>query len=286
MSLTSVEDLFAGRKLVIATKHHKEKVIAPLFKEAFGLDCFTLENFDTDLLGMFTGEIERRDDPIVTLRNKCLQAMELSHCDLGIASEGSFGSHPGIPYVHADDEFLIFIDKKNDLEIIERELSVTTNFNGTELGTVKELIEFANHVKFPTHALIVQKAPDDTSEIVKGITTWDLLTESFQTIKEKYGAAYVTTDMRALYNPTRMGIIKIAAEKLVRKIKSYCPCCQTPGFGITDAKRGLPCELCGLPTRSVKSYIYVCRKCSLSKEEKFPLQKKHEDPMFCDFCNP
>jgi hypothetical protein len=37
-------------------------------------------------------------------------AMKL--CDLGVASEGSFGSHPSIFIASADDEFLIFIDTK------------------------------------------------------------------------------------------------------------------------------------------------------------------------------
>jgi len=286
MNQKIISNLFAGRKLVIATKHHKEKIIAPLFEKAFGLNCFTPENFDTDLLGTFTGEIERKEDPIITLKNKCLQAMELSDCDLGIASEGSFGSHPSIPFAHADDEFLIFIDKKNDLEIIERELSITTNFNGTEVKTEEELNKFAGHIKFPSHALIMQKAPDDTSGIIKGITNWNLLKETFQTFLKKHGSAYVLTDMRALYNPTRMQIIKIAAEKLVKKINSCCPSCQTPGFEINEAKRGLPCELCGLPTKSVLSYIYVCKKCTFSEEEKFPNQRKFEEPTFCDFCNP
>ncbi len=278
--------MFKGRRVVIATKHHKEKVIAPLFEKAFGLHCFTPENFDTDLLGTFTGEVERKDDPMITLRNKCLQAMELTNCDLGIASEGSFGPHPTMPYVHADDEFLIFIDQKKDLEIIERELSIKTNFNGTQVKTKEELIRFANHVKFPAHGLIIQKSADDSSEIIKGITNWDLLNESFQLFLKKYGEAYVITDMRALYNPTRMEVIKKAAEKLVNKINSCCPYCQTPGFGITDAKRGLPCELCRLPTRSVLSYIYVCKKCSFRKEETYPNQKKYEEPTYCDFCNP
>jgi len=131
--------VFIERKLIIATKHKKEKVIAPLFEKELGVKCFTPSNFDTDLLGTFTGEVERKDDPLVTLRNKCLLAMDLTNCDLGIASEGSFGSHPYIPFIQADDELLIFIDKKNDLEIIERELSTETNFTGTELKTEKVL---------------------------------------------------------------------------------------------------------------------------------------------------
>ena len=69
-------------------------------------------NLDTDQLGTFTGEVERKSDPITTARNKCVVAMELSNCDLAIASEGSFGPHPSISFIPADDEFLLFIDKK------------------------------------------------------------------------------------------------------------------------------------------------------------------------------
>jgi hypothetical protein len=58
--------MFKGRSLVIATK--KEKVIAPLLEEALGIVCFVPEDFDTDTLGTFTGEIERKLDPISTAR--------------------------------------------------------------------------------------------------------------------------------------------------------------------------------------------------------------------------
>ena len=288
VALISIQKMkvFSKRKLVIATKHQKEKVIAPLFEKELGVKCFAPENFDTDLLGTFTGEIERKYDPITTLKNKCLQAMELTNCDLGIASEGSFGSHPVIFFAHADDEFLIFIDKKNNLEIIERELSTNTNFNGSEVKTEKQLSDFANSVNFPSHALILRKVKDDNSEIFKGITNWEVLKKSFQQLIEKYGSAYAETDMRALYNPTRMEVIEKAAIKLVKKIKSLCPNCSTPGFGITEAKQGLPCSLCGFTTRSTLSYIYECKKCAFQKEEKFPHDKTEEDPMYCDICNP
>lgn len=51
---------FSQRKLVIATKHHKEKVIAPLIEKVLGVECFVGKNFDTDTLGTFTGEVERK----------------------------------------------------------------------------------------------------------------------------------------------------------------------------------------------------------------------------------
>jgi hypothetical protein len=278
--------MFQGRKLVIATKHQKEKVIAPLLDSALGVVCFVNESFDTDTLGTFTGEIERELDPIATARKKCLLAMELSNCDLGVASEGSFGPHPSLFFVSADDEFLIFIDKKNKLEIIVRELSTETNFNGQEIESETDLLEFAQSVQFPSHGLILRKSKTDNSDIIKGITDLDQLKESFKRLLENSDSVYAETDMRAMYNPARMQVIEAAAQKLLAKINAVCPQCNAPGFGITDAKRGLECSLCGSATNSTLSYRYVCQHCQYTKEDMYPHGKTSEDPRYCDYCNP
>jgi hypothetical protein len=101
--------MFKGRNLIIATKHSKEKVIAPIVEKELGVKCFVSLDLDTDLLGTFTGEIERKDDPVTSARNKCLMSMELTNCDLAIASEGSFGPHPTLYFIPADDEILVFV---------------------------------------------------------------------------------------------------------------------------------------------------------------------------------
>jgi len=278
--------MFKGRNLVIATKHEKEKVIAPLLENAFGVVCFVKEGFDTDSLGTFTGEIERELDPIATARQKCLMAMEASKCDLGIASEGSFGSHPSLFFASADDEFLIFIDKKNNLEIIARELSTETNFNGSEIKNEQELLDFADLVKFPSHGLILRKSKSDNNHIIKDITNLQDLKKAFHLLYEKFNLAYAETDMRAMYNPSRMAVIENATQKLVDKIKSCCPQCDIPGFGVTDVKKGLKCDWCGWPTNSTLSYIYVCQHCQFTKEEMYPHKKTTEDPTYCNCCNP
>lgn len=278
--------MFQNRKLLIATKHHKEKVIAPILEKELGVHCFVDPTFDTDTLGTFTGEVERNLDPIATAREKCLQAMQQNNCDLGIASEGSFGPHPSLFFIHADDEFLIFIDQKNKLEIIVREISTTTNFNGTQIETQKELFEFAEKVYFPSHGLILRKSKDDNTEIHKGITDREILKKLFEHFNTQYGSVYVETDMRALYNPTRMEVIKKATQKLVDKIKSSCPQCTTPGFGIMEVRTGLECSLCGLPTKSVKSHIFICQHCQFTQEEMYPHKKTSEEPTYCDYCNP
>lgn len=278
--------MFQNRKLIVATKHKKDEVIAPILERELGVICFVDETFDTDTLGTFTGEVERELDPISTVREKCLRAMKINKCDLGIASEGSFGPHPSMFFVNADDEFLIFIDAKNNIEVIVRELSTSTNFNGRQIQSQQELFEFANQIGFPNHGLILRKSKDENIDIYKGITETKILERTFEHLCSKYQSAYAETDMRAMYNPTRMKVIEMATLKLVQKIKSACPQCQMLGFGVTDARKGLECSLCGAPTNSTLSYIYVCQHCNFTKEEMFPNNKTTEDPTYCDFCNP
>lgn len=278
--------MFQGRTLLIVTKHEKEKVIAPLLEKELGVNCVVSSNFDTDELGTFTGEIERKEDPIKTVRNKCLQAMEYSNCDLAVASEGSFGPHPTMFFSYADDEFVIFIDKKNNLEIIGRNLSLETNFNAKFVNCEKELHEFANNVGFPAHALILRKDKNDFSNIVKGITDSYDLDLAYQKLSGEDGKVYAETDMRALYNPTRMKVIEKATLDLVKQINSKCPNCKTPGFSVIEVKKGLPCEECHFPTKGTLSYIYSCKKCSFSKEEYFPNKVFVQSAEFCDICNP
>ena len=280
------KDVFSGRKIIIATKHHKEKVIAPLLEKELGLHCIIPENFDSDRLGTFTGEVERSLDPISTVRAKCTMAMEEYNADLAIANEGSFGPDPLLFFVPSDEEIIMLCDARNNLEIMERELSNETNFQGTEIHSQKELIAFASSVQFPAHGIIMRKNKDDPSKIVKGITDWEHLILTFNSFIKDFGSVYLETDMRAMYNPTRMKIIGKAAETLIKKIKSLCPNCQTPGFGVTSIRQGLPCQLCEYPTRSVLSHIYTCSKCAFSKEIKYPHNKMTEDPMYCDRCNP
>lgn len=277
---------FTGRKLAIATMHGKEAVIAPLLEKHLGVICLVPQNLDTDQLGTFSGEVERCDDPLTTARKKCLLGMERSGSDLAVASEGSFGPHPNIPFVPADDECLVFIDQANNLEIIARKISTDTNFNGRKVHTLTELHTFAREAGFPSHGLILRQSKDDIQGMVKGIRDQQTLHAVFEKISREAGSAYVETDMRAMHNPKRLKVIEQAAEALIRKILHDCPACHRPGWDITDVQRGLPCSLCQLPTNSVLSVCYTCAGCGFSSVQTYPDGKESEDPMFCDFCNP
>lgn len=277
---------FQQRKLVIATMHGKEQVLQPLLEEALGVQCILPASFNSDIFGTFSGEIEREFDPLETARKKCYAAMKSTGCTLAIASEGSFGAHPIIGFVPADEELLVCIDQENNIEIKVKELSTVTNFAGKEITNFEEAKDFAEKALFPSHGLIIKKGKDDLSILYKGITDNTLFQKIITELLSNNSSIYLETDMRAMYNPSRMKVIEEACKKLIALTKSTCKQCSLPGFSVTDTISGLPCNFCGSPTRSIKAFIYTCYHCNYTEEQLFPNGKKTEDPMYCDRCNP
>jgi len=279
-------DFFSGRRLLIVTKHQKETVIAPLLEEALGVQCVVAKNFDTDSLGTFSGEISRKEDALTTLRKKCLEGMKMEGFDLAVATEGSFGNHPTVFFAPANDELMMLVDQKNNLEIVERVLSLETNFDSSEIDSQEELIQFLDRVQFPTHGVILKDAVENWSTIYKGITDYDLMVHKYHDLLASGKSCFVETDMRAMFNPTRMQIIKEASLKLINKLHSVCPVCFLPGFGVVSTEAGLLCSACSMPTRSTSAHILKCKHCQYETKMYYPNEKKTEDPMYCDFCNP
>lgn len=277
---------FKGRRLCIATKHGKERVIASLLEEALGVSTFVPDDFDTDELGTFTGEVLRTDTPIEAARKKCNQAMDQTGCDLAVASEGSFGSHPTLLFVPADEEFLVLVDRANKLEVVARTISTETNFDGIEVTSESELLEFARKIQFPEHAIILKDTQKNWNYIQKGINNETQLLSAYKECMSTHESVFVETDMRAMNNPLRMAAIGKTVEVLKEKIFSACPSCGFPGFDVVEREAGLPCSQCSLPTRSTLNLIYRCSNCNFEQKKAFPSGKTQEDPMYCDFCNP
>lgn len=212
--------------------------------------------------------------------------MEMNESDLAVANEGSFGPHSQLYFAHANHELVILIDKKNGIELIASQISMSTNFSGNSFNQWTDLLFFSESVSFPSHAIILRKDRESNDDIFKGIITIDELKSCFDFILNKYGSVYAETDMRAMHNPTRMLVIENAFKKLIDKINSRCPHCNAIGFDVVTVKAGLPCSLCGFKTKSTLSHIYGCNKCNYQEEKKFPNDVKEEDPMYCDRCNP
>ena len=272
---------FEGREICIATMHGKEKVIGPALEKAYRMK-YSVAALDTDLLGTFSGEVERVLTPLEAAREKCRLALEKNDAEIAIASEGSFGSHPTLYFMPSDEEILLLVDRKNDLEIAVKHTSLQTNYGYFSTESGESLADFLKRVKFPSHALIVKTA----DFIEKGIQSREQLDRAINACISLNGKYQLMTDMRAMYNPSRMSAIQEATDKLIQKMQSQCPGCSRPGFGITDALKGLLCSTCSMPTRSIKAVIYSCEGCHYTEKVDFPEGKTEEDPMFCDFCNP
>jgi len=89
-----------------------------------------------------------------------------------------------------------------------------------------------------------------------------------------------------MHNPTRMQAIAQATQDLVHKLSQCCPQCGFPGFAPVEHKAGLPCALCGLPTRLPLAVIDRCQQCNFSRVTQFPDGQEQADPAQCLYCNP
>lgn len=280
--------LFKGRKLVIATMHEKERVIAPLLEKHLGVEVVVPKQFDSDKFGTFTREIKRAGNQLEAARAKAHAAMASEGVDLGVSSEGSFGAYPSIPFVQSNFELVLFIDKKNGREIRGHHQTPETNMSGQYVTTAEEALKFARASGFPKHGVIVRKSENGRSGIYKNIGTEEALIETASKMLAGLFTKriFVETDMRAHRNPTRMRAIKKATEDLVKNIFSLCPKCQAPGFVVIDFEKGLRCSLCDIPTDLPLNDIYHCDACNHREKKVVTKYGKTADPQYCGYCNP
>ena len=251
---------YLGKTAVLTTKHQKEQVIAPAF--ATHLQLVTeLHLADTDQLGTFSGTIPRLGTMHETVITKARLGMTALNCKLGIASEGSFGPHPSMPFIPCDIETMVFIDDEIGFQLTETIISEDTNYQEKIIAPddKKSYQQFCDAIGYPEHGII-------TSDTPSGLK--------------------LLSDMRAHMNPRRMKIIAQLAEKLAQRLACCCPKCNISGFGVTEKISGLPCEYCGEKTRLLKSELYSCVKCSYQELHDRADEKKFAEQQYCPQCNP
>ena len=281
--------VYRKRTVSLATRHAKERAIARPFRSALGLEVLAPAGLDTDALGTFTGEVPREGTPLEVCERKARLGMTITGLPLGIASEGSFGPHPFIPFIPAGVELMTFIDDERGFVLTERCICENTNYGHCEARNVDELTDWLAHAGFPSHALIVRTASDGPgAPIAKGVTTIDGLRAAMAeaAARSDNGVAWVESDMRAHLNPTRMRSIRRLAFKLARRLATQCPSCSAPGWGQTGTVKGLPCEWCGAPTEMVHKEIFSCGLCELREERPRRDGLRTISPQHCPLCNP
>ena len=110
---------YPGRRAVLATMHGKEAAIVPAFQERLELTVEIPSAIDTDALGTFTGEIPREGTIRKAAVAKARLGMAATGLSIGIASEGSYGPHPHVPFIPGGVEFMVLVDDGHGIVVSE-----------------------------------------------------------------------------------------------------------------------------------------------------------------------
>jgi hypothetical protein len=288
---------YEGRRAALASMHRKEVGVAPPFRDHHGLTLVVPPGIDTDALGAFTGEVPRRGTMRETAVAKARLGMEATGLPLGLASEGSYGAHPLLPFARGGMELLVLVDDERGMEVVETLVLDRTNAERIVVaGEGGEALEaFLDRVGFPSHGVVVR--PDGPTYVeagpepegpIKGVRTRPALAQALEeaAAASSDGRARVETDLRAHVNPTRMEAIRQVAERLARRLLVPCPGCRAPGFGFVRAPRGLPCRVCGTATQAAAGRLFGCAACDHTEERTREDGRTTAEPRVCPVCNP
>lgn len=277
--------MFRGKKILLATMHQKELAIKPPMEKALGCEIIVSQNFDTDQFGTFCGEKQRFLSPKEMVIHKAKVAMSQYSFPFGLASEGTFGPHPLIPFTPFQEELLGFVDLENHIEIVVKKQTTKTNYAMMEFKSGEPIDSFLSTYHFPSHAMIVREM---TSEqvIAKGIQTFDELEAALNKAFTLSQTIRLETDMRAMFNPTRMATIKELTFDLINRLQTVCSKCRTYGFGETHVTGNLPCSFCKTETQLYTNVIEKCVNCDHYITKPRADNLLYADPTYCNYCNP
>ena len=281
---------YEGVRAVLATMHGKERVITPVLEQSLAMHVMLAAGLDTDRFGTFSRDIARNGSQLEAARAKISAAFDADPtARVGVASEGSFGPHPLIPFLPFGFEMIVLIDRVTGFELIGQHSGPQTNFGHQVVSDIDEAIRFAERRGFPEHGVIVigcvDGNPIPASALIKDITDAAELRDAVRKTLKVCDSAFIETDMRAHRNPTRMAAIERATHDLVRRFMAQCPACGCRGFDVTERIPGLPCVWCGRPTSAIRRHVLQCDACG-HREERPATGNATADPGQCDHCNP
>ena len=288
--LRKVDRPYQDVTAVLTSMHRKERVIGPILREELGLVVELALDINTDNFGTFSRDVERTGSQLDAARAKIAAGFRSApSVRVGLASEGSFGPHPHIPFLAIGRELIVMVDRKSRLELTGYDETFETNYGHAVAPDLKVAFEFAKSAGFPGHGLIVSGSRDNKPApdilLNKDVTDAAQLEAAVTEAVGRCGAAFVEADMRAHRNPTRMAAIERAARDLARRFSSRCPNCDHPGFDVVERIPGLPCAWCGEPTSVIMAEVLACQSCG-HREERSVATKPAADPGRCNSCNP
>ncbi len=237
--------------------------MAPAFRRVLGAEVVVAADVDTDSLGTFSGEIQRKADLVETALLKAEMAFAAADVECAIASEGSYGPIDRVPFEPSGLEIMSFIDRKRGVRVVETLVTRRTNWRigRHKVGdpAVPDVVRALGFPEFGTFVI----ANSDPSRPVKDLASVAEVVAAVdrEVARSADGLAVLIADMRAHRNPTRMKVLRALAWKLARRLENLCPKCRAPGFGPIGSQRGLPCESCAEPTHWIEYEIDGCSAC-------------------------
>jgi hypothetical protein len=184
-------DYFRGKVLHIVSQHQKQQYIEPVLAGRLGFICKTVSEVDTDLLGTFSGEIERTLSPVDCAREKCKRAREYVSDGYLLASEGSFGPHPTLGWVTAGEEWLLLYEIEEDTELIVRDITLDTCFFGKAIADEQQCLDFLQRVGFPNQKVIVKSSQEHPEIIFKNGSTPEEIVKNMHCMLSEKGNCYI-----------------------------------------------------------------------------------------------
>jgi len=280
-----VNNPFSGRQFALLTRHGKETILAPLLSAELDASLVLTQDFDTDQLGTFSGDIERQLSPKECALKKAQLACELTGLTLGLGSEGSFGPSP-YGFGTANHELVACVSLQEGWSVIGHHYTFSS-VRKQAVHSTSELYQFVAQ-RPADQGLLLQCA----AGIAKGLHGVDAIEAC---LKDWFGnnvllgsafpqALTIRDDLRAHQCPERRATIDKAMQNLVSRLLSPCPGCETPGFWPDQVHSGLPCRSCGCPTHSIRARTAHCAHCHT--ERTYPVSETQADPGHCPLCNP
>lgn len=274
------------QQIAFPTIHGKQDLLAGLFAQRLGWR-FLVPEVDTDRFGTFAGEVARTGTPRETVLAKARAGAEAAGVSAAIASEGTIGPNPAIPLFNTDQELIAYVDIAREIEFVQSHLSAQIVAVRETWHPELDLDSLAQKAQLPAHGLIVRTERDSELIAYKGIHTPEQLRDVVFALanKPEAGEIIIESDFRANHSPTRQANILACAEKLVARLQTLCPNCQTLGWGNVCTVTGLPCELCGDEVeRAIRAEISGCLSCDYRVE--LPIGSQFAKASSCDYCNP
>ena len=276
---------YDAQHIALATKHGKEQQIAPAFTELLNAEI-VVADVDTDILGTFDRRIARTNSVLDTAIAKARMGMNELQLPYGIASEGTIGPDPMVPWVASDIELVVFVDDQRELIVHEMVRSLEIAAHSVTVTDIDELDAALSKFSLPTHAVIVRPERDDDDPVIKGLRDNVAIRAAVAECLAR-GPVRIESDHRAHCSPSRQAVIAATATKLAQRLASACPECDSPGWGITGTVRGLPCASCANNVaRAIRAHLWTCASRSCEYDRTVDVDVSTADPAQCDCCNP